>query len=166
MQTHLTHMQFNVQPVNMPFYRDLMLFLGWQAIYDVEGMLGVTDTNNVSLWFLGQTKDISNDYDGPGMNHLALGARSQADVDAVAAHLTQRNIELLFETPRHRPEFSQDPEQTYYQVMFETPGPYPGRGRVHGPARHGIVRVTSALVYLWGNPPGTTFSGSFVYELR
>ncbi len=24
-------------------------------------------------------------------------------------------------TPRHRPEFSQGPDQTYYQVMFESP---------------------------------------------
>ena len=27
----------------------------------------------------------------------------------------------LFETPRHRAEFTNSPEQTYYQVMFETP---------------------------------------------
>jgi len=30
-------------------------------------------------------------------------------------------VALLFETPRHRPEFAQSPEQTYYQIMFETP---------------------------------------------
>jgi hypothetical protein len=46
---------------------------------------------------------------------------SQADVDQVAAYLGERGVAALFETPRHRPEFSGDASQTYYQVMFETP---------------------------------------------
>jgi len=49
-----------------------------------------------------------NDYDGPGMNHLAIGAN----------YLTERRVALLFETPRHRPEFAEGEAQTYYQVMF------------------------------------------------
>jgi catechol 2,3-dioxygenase-like lactoylglutathione lyase family enzyme len=121
MQTHLAHIQFNVQPDNVPFYRDLMAFLGWQTIYDGEGMLGVAGPNQDSIWFLGQAKPVQNDYDGPGMNHLAIGTSSQADVDVVATYLRERGVRLLFETPRHRPEFSQSPEQTYYQVMFESP---------------------------------------------
>ncbi len=121
MQTHLGHIQFNVQPANLQFYKDLMAFLGWQTIYEVEGMLGVGDKNEVSFWFIGQAKEVSNDYDGPGTNHLGIAAPSQADVDAVASYLAERGAELLFETPRHRPEFMGDPEQTYYQVMFETP---------------------------------------------
>ena len=28
---------------------------------------------------------------------------------------------LLFETPRHRPDFARSADQTYYQVMFEIP---------------------------------------------
>jgi len=121
MHTHLTHMQFNVQPENMAFYSQLLAFVGWQPLYETEGMLGVADKNGVSLWFIGQVKAVSNDYDGPGMNHLALAAASQAEVDAVAAYLTERAVKLLFETPRHRAEFTQSAEQTYYQVMFETP---------------------------------------------
>ncbi len=121
MQTHLAHIQFNVRPENMPFYKDLMGFLGWQSIYDGDGMLGVAGKNGESFWFIGQVKEVANDYDGPGVNHLGLGAASQADVDAVAAYLRERGVELLFETPRHRAEFSQSAEQTYYQVMFETP---------------------------------------------
>ena len=121
MQTHLAHIQFNVRPENMPFYKDLMGFLGWQPIYDGDGMLGVAGKNGESFWFIGQVKEVTNDYDGPGVNHLGLGAASQADVDAVAAYLAERGVELLFETPRHRAEFSQSAEQTYYQVMFETP---------------------------------------------
>ena len=121
MQTHLTHIQFNVQPGNVAFYKDLLAFLGWQSLYEGEGMLGMGDKHGVSLWFIGQVNQARNDYDGPGMNHLALAAVSQADVDSVASYLAERDVELLFETPRHRPEFSQSAEETYYQVMFETP---------------------------------------------
>ena len=121
MQTHLAHIQFNVDPANVPFYQDLMAFLGWETLYANEGMLGVGGQNGDSLWFIGNAKAISNDYDGPGMNHLALGAASQADVDAVAGYLKERGVAHLFETPRHRPDFAESQDQTYYQVMFETP---------------------------------------------
>ncbi len=121
MQTHLGHIQLNIQLANLPFYKDLLAFLGWQTLYENEEMLGVADTNGVSLWFVGQVNAASNDYDGPGVNHLAVGVTAQADVDAAAAYLTEHGIELRFETPRHRAEFAQGPEHTYYQVMFETP---------------------------------------------
>ena len=65
-------------------------------------------------------KAVGNDYDGPGMNHVAIAAASQADVDATVGYLHDRGIEVLFDTPRHRPEFSGE-GTTYYQVMFESP---------------------------------------------
>jgi catechol 2,3-dioxygenase-like lactoylglutathione lyase family enzyme len=83
--------------------------LGWQTLFETEGMLGVADKNDVSFWFVGQ------------VNHLAVGVPAQADVDAAADYLTEHGVELRFETPRHRAEFTNSPEQTYYQVMFETP---------------------------------------------
>jgi hypothetical protein len=52
---------------------------------------------------------------------LALAAASQADVDAVASYLGQQGVVLLFETPRHRPDFAHSADETYYQVIFETP---------------------------------------------
>ena len=55
------------------------------------------------------------------MDHLGIGTASQADVDAVAAYLAERGVAALFETQRHRPEFGGGEEQTYYQVMFESP---------------------------------------------
>jgi catechol 2,3-dioxygenase-like lactoylglutathione lyase family enzyme len=120
-QTHLGHIQFNVAPENVGFYRDLLTHLGWQTIHDGgQEILGVADKNGVSLWFAGQAKAVANDYDGPGMNHLAIGTATQADVDAAAAYLSGRGVQLLFETPRHRPEFSGG-DDTYYQIMFETP---------------------------------------------
>lgn len=31
MQTHLSHIQFNVQPDHLPFYTELLTFLGWHT---------------------------------------------------------------------------------------------------------------------------------------
>ncbi len=121
MQTTLYHLQVNVRPENLQFYRDVMSFLGWTTLMDEDPFFGVAGSNGASLWFIGEVKDSPNDYDGPGVNHIGIGAQSQADVDATAAYLAGRGTPALFETPRHRPEFSQGPDQTYYQVMFESP---------------------------------------------
>ncbi|HVB63891.1 MAG TPA: VOC family protein [Nitrolancea sp.] len=121
MKTSLAHIQFNVLAANLPFYQQLMAFLGWHTIYAGDGMLGVVGANDASLWFIGQVNDAVNDYDGPGMNHLAIGAESQADVDAAATYLAEHGVTALFDTPRHRPDFAASADQTYYQVMFETP---------------------------------------------
>ncbi len=121
METQLQHMQFNVRPENLTFYKDLLTYLGWQTLHVDGGMLGVADKNNLSLWFVGYVKEVVNDYDGPGMNHLAIGTATQADVDTAATYLREQGVELLFETPRHRPDFSGGDDQTYYQVMFASP---------------------------------------------
>ncbi len=117
----IDHIQFNVDPQNLTFYKDLFAFVGWETIHEGATMLGVGDGSFSSLWFLGEIKDVKNDYDGAGMNHLALQVKEQNEVDEMVAYLQERNIPCLFETPRHRPEFSSSDDQTYYQVMFETP---------------------------------------------
>ncbi len=117
----LGHMQFNVRGENLPFYRDLLTFLGWDLIGEWPGMIGLGSLGGQSVWFSGQVKEVANDYDGPGLNHLAFAAASVADVDEAVAWLQARGVAALFETPRHRPEFSADEQSTYYQVMFETP---------------------------------------------
>jgi catechol 2,3-dioxygenase-like lactoylglutathione lyase family enzyme len=120
-QSGLSHMQFMVQTENVPFYKDLFTFLGWGIEHEGDDVVGVSSgKDSISLWFIGGAKQVNNDYDGPGMNHLAIGAESQADVDAAARHLTSKGVEMLFETPRHRPEFSGE-DSTYYQIMFESP---------------------------------------------
>ncbi|MCO5190217.1 MAG: hypothetical protein M9918_18750 [Anaerolineae bacterium] len=121
MQTTLNHIQINVRSENLSFYADLFEQLGWQTLYADGSMLGIGDTNRSSVWFIGRIKDVTNDYDGPGMNHLAIGTATQADVNVMAAYLTGRGVSLLFDTPRHRPEFAAAPDQTYYQIMFESP---------------------------------------------
>jgi catechol 2,3-dioxygenase-like lactoylglutathione lyase family enzyme len=119
-QSHIGHLVFHINPLNIGFYKDLLTFLGWSIWYDDPAMLGVGDSQGASLWFGAALKAVANDYDGPGMNHLGLSVPAQADVDAVVAWLGERGVPPLFETPRHRPDFS-SPGSTYYQVMFETP---------------------------------------------
>jgi catechol 2,3-dioxygenase-like lactoylglutathione lyase family enzyme len=120
-QTKIGHVQFNVHAENLSFYKALFAFAGWKTWVDAPEMLGVAQDDSTSLWFAGSAKDVSNDYDGPGMNHLALSVSNQGDIDQMAEYLRQHNIPTLFDTPRHRPDFSQDAEHTYYQVMFESP---------------------------------------------
>jgi hypothetical protein len=121
MNSGIAHIQVNVNPDNLPFYEELTGFLGWSVIYSDDGMLGVKGANNASLWFVDQVNDVQNDYDGPGTNHISFSVDKQSDVDLVASWLKDRGIDHLFETPRHRPEFSHDETDTYYQVMFESP---------------------------------------------
>lgn len=121
MQSQLGHLQINVQQDNLAFYKDLLVFLGWQVLYEGEGFCGMGDKNGVSLWFIGHVKPVDNDYDGPGVNHLAISVAQLADVDAAVAYLAEHHVPALFETPRHRPDFSSSPDETYYQVMFESP---------------------------------------------
>lgn len=116
------HMQVNVHPANISFYKDLFSFLGWHVLYEeANTMLGLASAGGPSIWFTAAPKETPNDYDGVGVNHLAIQTTAQADVDATAAFLAERSIPALFETPRHRAEFSAGDGKTYYQVMFETP---------------------------------------------
>ena len=121
LQTKLGHIQFNVHPQNLAFYKELFTFLGWPPLEESPTMLGVGKDVFTSLWFFGGTFYTTIDYDGPGMNHIGLLAQNQDEVDQVVGFLRERGIPPLFGTPRHRPEFSYDATHTYYQVMFESP---------------------------------------------
>ena len=121
MKANLGHLQINVDPKNQVFYQELFKFLEWQVLYQDEQILGVGDANQCGLWFVPGLKADANDYDGIGMNHLAISVANQADVDAAVDYLKAHNVEALFNTPCHRPEFSDGPELTYYQVMFRSP---------------------------------------------
>ena len=119
-KSDIGHIVFNINPANMAFYKDLFQFMGWAIWYDDPNMLGLGNESGRSLWFSGPAKGVSNDYDGPGVNHLGVSVPGVAEVDEVVAYLRERGVPALFETPRHRPEFS-SPGKTYYQVMFESP---------------------------------------------
>ncbi len=121
MNTRFAHLEIRVRPANLGFYRDLMGFLGWPVLYEEEGMAGFGGKSDDSLWFLGNANDAANDHDGPGVNHIAIRASSQAEVDQAVDYLKGKGLQTLFATPRHRPEFSASEESTYYQVMFQSP---------------------------------------------
>ncbi|HEX7557488.1 MAG TPA: hypothetical protein VF338_12740 [Leptolinea sp.] len=119
-KSNFSHIVAWVDLNNLEFYKDLFAFLEWAVLFDDPSMLGVGDTNSGSLWFGAAIKDHANDYDGVGVNHIGIAVKKQQDVDATVAYLKKLGIPALFETPRHRPEFS-GPGSTYYQVMFESP---------------------------------------------
>ena len=121
MKAGVGHIQFNVDLKNLNFYHDLMIFLGWRILHQSNNMLGCGYVDGSSLWFTHPIHHVENDYDGPGMNHIAFHAESIDDVNEAVMFLCTKKISALFDTPRHRPEFSIRPEDTYYQVMFETP---------------------------------------------
>lgn len=117
----LAHLQINVKAGNLPFYRELFTLLDWTPILSADWAEAFGGKGDISLWFVAAANDARNDYDGAGVNHIALAARSQAEVNATAEWLAQRAIPRLFDTPCHRPDFASNPDSTYYQVMFESP---------------------------------------------
>jgi hypothetical protein len=121
MKSNLAHLEIRINPANSAFYKDLLSFVGWSLIWEGEGMLGMGASNEASLWFGGSADLAPNDHDGFGVNHIAIGAESLADVDALVGYLNGKGVAALFETPRHRPEFASSESDTYYQVMFESP---------------------------------------------
>lgn len=120
-QSTIGHIQFNVRPENLGFYKGLFTFAGWKLLYDEPEMLAAACDTGASLWFSAGANEARNDYDGVGMNHFALGVANQQDVDAMVIYMQEHDIQPLFGTPCHRPDFSAGPGQTYYQVMFESP---------------------------------------------
>ncbi len=121
MKSKLGHLQVNIRPKNIGFYKELFTFLGWSTIYENETVLGLAGSNGSDLWFEKGIKDLDNDYDGIGTNHIAIMVDHQSDVDLAVDYLKKHNVDALFGTPRHRPEMVSDPSQTMYQVMFESP---------------------------------------------
>jgi len=121
MKSCIGHIQVNIDTRNLTFYKELFDFLGWSVLYQDENVLGVGDEHGAGVWFVNGLKKVSNDYDGKGMNHLAVAVHTQSDVDQAAEYLKMHGVEALFETPRHRPDFCGSPDETYYQVMFASP---------------------------------------------
>jgi len=112
---------FHIAPENAGFYKDLFAFLGWQSIYDEEGVFGVTDGGECALWFEGEANGAQNDYDGAGFIHLATITENQADVDSAATYLRGKGVALLFGTPCNRPDHADSENHLYYSAMFASP---------------------------------------------
>jgi catechol 2,3-dioxygenase-like lactoylglutathione lyase family enzyme len=121
MPSVLGHLQVNVRAENLSFYKDLFEHLQWELLHEIPEMVGLSDRNGASIWFIAIEGGSAPDRDGIGVNHIAIGVSNQNSVDDTVAYLSSRQVPSLFETPRHRPEFAFSEDQTYYQVMFESP---------------------------------------------
>ncbi len=121
MKSHLNHLQININPENLSFYKDLMQFLGWNIIMESEGMAGFTSGKEASLWFLKSQNNEQHNYDGFGVNHIGIKVEELKNVDEAEAFLKSKDIKMLFGTPKHRTEFAMSENETYYQIMFESP---------------------------------------------
>lgn len=122
MPSAVHHVQLNVKPENVQFYREMFAALGLPTLADMpeHRVIGVGD-GPTSVWIVPASSDRANDRDGIGLNHLALTADSVEAVDAAAAWIAERGVAALYETPRHRLDFAREAGMTYYQVMFDTP---------------------------------------------
>jgi len=74
-------------------------------------MLGVKHLDGSSLWFSTVRIPHENNYDGHGMNHFAFHTKTINDVDNAFEYLVSKGVPTLFETPRHRPEFCESPDE-------------------------------------------------------
>ena len=121
MNSYWSHTQFNIEPANRDFYRELFSLLGWAVWHEDANMLGLGVEGKGSFWFASAPGKQKTDYDQLGVNHVGVRVDDQRDVDTVAGFLKRKNVAPLFGTPRHRPEFAEGEGQTYYQVMFRSP---------------------------------------------
>mgnify|MGYP001615005760 CR=1 FL=1 len=124
MNSYLDHVQINIAKSNLSFYRELMTFLGWKVLVDVfesEGVIGFGTEKNGSIWLVAGKREDQMNRDSIGYNHIGIKVEIQKNVDEATDFLKKKNTELLFGTPRHRPEFAESESNTYYQVMFESP---------------------------------------------
>ena len=107
---------------NIGIYRKLFEYLEYPFIVDENYGIGVNTPQNASIWIMRTSKENLNNRDANGLNHIAFNVTSKEDVDIFTKEfLVPNNIELLFDTPKARPDFTGD-TGIYYQVMFELPG--------------------------------------------
>ncbi len=120
MKSTLNHLQINIDFKNLSFYKELMSFLGWSIIIEADEVVGYTSGAQCDVWYFRTDNAEEANSDRRGVSHIGFEVEHQLDVDEVTEFLSKYVIKPLYDTPRHRPEFSEAPK-TYYQVMFETP---------------------------------------------
>jgi catechol 2,3-dioxygenase-like lactoylglutathione lyase family enzyme len=121
MKSHLYHLQINIDSTNLSFYKDLMTFLGWTVIYEDKDAAGFNSGTNGDVWFMKSPKSEQSDTDMVGVSHVSFRVEQMSNIDEFVTYLKSKNVECLFDTPKHRPEFAGSEQETYYQVMFKSP---------------------------------------------
>jgi len=118
----LYHVQVNVRDaaVSLPFYKDLLGYLGYRVIHDGPGIAAFSDGAS-DLWLIETERGHAErgfHRKGTGLNHLAFGVGARADVDRFCDEfLAPRRIAALYGTPREFTEY----RPGYYAVFFEDP---------------------------------------------
>ena len=95
--------------------------MGWSTIFEMDEVVGYKSGTNGDVWFVKTENKKVQDYDGIGLNHMAFSVDSVKDVDTIKDYLETKQVTMLFDTPKHRPEFASSPKETYYQIMFKSP---------------------------------------------
>jgi catechol 2,3-dioxygenase-like lactoylglutathione lyase family enzyme len=118
----LNHLELHTgnPDATMPFYKDMLSFLGWKVVAEFPAGLGMSD-GNASIWWFHTPDDLKTstfNRDATGISHIGIHLASRADVDEFhTGYMKDHGIEPVLETPRARDDFG----PSYYQVMFEDP---------------------------------------------
>lgn len=121
MKSYFYHLQINIDFQNIAFYKGLMEFMGWNVIFEEDEVIGYKSGTNGDLWFVQANHNQTSDYDTTGVNHISIRVEKMSDIDEAKSYLEENNVKMLFDIPRHRPEFTSKDNETYYQIMFESP---------------------------------------------
>lgn len=122
MKSQLYHLQLNIDfESNSSFYKDLMEAMGWNLIFEDKNMMGYKTEESADLWFIDSDSKEKQDYDSVGVNHISIKVGELKNVDEITSQLEKNGIQMLFGTPKHRSDFAASEDDTYYQIMFESP---------------------------------------------
>ena len=121
-KTKFDHLQIYVsnKKVSFPFYKDLLLYLGYELVNEDDSRLGMrnkpTDVWLKEVPLENKTKEYSRR--NIGVNHFAFSVSKKEDVDKFCREfLIPKGIKPLYNSPRHFPEYT----KKYYAVYFEDP---------------------------------------------
>jgi catechol 2,3-dioxygenase-like lactoylglutathione lyase family enzyme len=119
MKASFSHVKINVS--EPAFYKEFLIFLGFELYMEYAGGFGVTDDSDVSIWVFktkkGHTKDIN--FEDSGLNHLAFNVGGEEEVDRFyKEYLLPKNVEIIHEPKEYH---AYNHGKGYYAVFFESP---------------------------------------------
>lgn len=120
MNAFVYHVQINVGPEAILFYRALFGFLDYRVMVENDDVLGVSN-GTTDFWMIATPpgrRGARFHRKNTGLNHVCFGVRERSDVDRfVAEFMRPRSIAMLYDSPREFPEY----RPGYYAVFFEDP---------------------------------------------
>lgn len=120
--TSVYHIQINVSDSGkaLPFYRAFFSYLGYRMIDESPEHIGASN-GTTDFWIIQSEKIHAKrkfHRKSPGLNHISFGMSSRESVRKFSRDfLKKRNIKILYDSPRHFPEY----HKNYYAVYFEGP---------------------------------------------